>query len=78
MESNTKKRKPGRPKLTAKQLEMRAKKVRIAFDMPPKQVEVLEKWIAENDVSLMAGREWSRAAAVNFLVMKAIQQGIKP
>lgn len=77
MESNTKKRKPGRPKLTTKQREMRAKKVRIAFDMPPKQVEVLEKWIAENDVSLMTGRGWSRAAAVNFLVMKAIQQGVK-
>jgi len=78
MENNTKKRSAGRPKLTAQQREMRAKKVRIAFDMPPKQVEVLEKWIAENDVSLMTGREWSRAAAVNFLVMKAIQQGVKP
>jgi hypothetical protein len=78
MESNTKKRKPGRPKLTAKQREMRTKKVRIAFDMPPKQVEVLEKWIAENDISIMTGYEWSRASAVNYLVMKAIQQGIKP
>jgi hypothetical protein len=78
MENNTKKRTAGRPKLTAKQREMRAKNVRIAFDMPPKQVEVLEKWIAENDVSLMTGRGWSRAGAVNFLVMKAIQLGIKP
>ena len=67
-----KKRSAGRPKLTAKQKSERSKRVRIAFDMRPEQVEVLDQWINENQILTMTGRSWSRASAVNYLVMKSI------
>jgi len=67
-----KKRSAGRPRLTAKQKSERSKRVRIAFDMRPEQVEVLDQWINENQILTMTGRDWSRSSAVNYLVMKAI------
>ena len=69
------KRSVGRPKLTAKQREERKKKTRIAFDMRPEQVELLEKWIeqnSQNSILTLTGRSWSKASAVNYLVMKSL------
>ena len=67
-----KKRSVGRPKLTAKEKKERSKRVRIAFDMRPEQVELLDQWIEDNQILTMTGRDWSRASAVNYLVMKSI------
>jgi len=69
-----KKKSRGRPALTTKEKKERAARTKIAFEMNPYQLAILESWMSDQE--LIEGRSFSRSQATLHLVMSRLVKGL--